>query len=69
MPMMDGLTLCNSVKNGLNLKSIYTIMFSSLINEQMIIKCKSVGADQYVTKPESNKLIGMIDEYITAHNL
>jgi len=68
MPMMDGLTLCNNVKNQLGLKSIYTIMFSSLINEQMILKCNSVGADQYVTKPESNKLIGFIDEYVLQQN-
>lgn len=68
MPMMDGLTLCNNIKNNLNLKSIYIVMFSSLINEQMIIKCKSVGADQYVTKPESNKLIGMLDEFVERRN-
>lgn len=68
MPMMDGLTLCNNVKQSLNLKAIYVIMFSSLINDQMIIKCQSVGADQYVTKPESNKLIGMIDEFVVSQN-
>ncbi len=69
MPMMDGLTLCNNVKNQLGLKAIYIIMFSSLINEQMIIKCNSVGADQYVTKPESNKLIGFIDQFVLAQNV
>ncbi len=68
MPMMDGLTLCNNVKNTLNFKAIHVIMFSSLINDQMIIKCQSVGADQYVTKPESNKLIGMIDDFIQSHS-
>ncbi len=68
MPMMDGLTLCNNVKNSLNLKSLFVVMFSSLINDQMIIKCRSVGADQYVTKPESNKLISMLDEFIISKN-
>ncbi len=68
MPMMDGLTLCNNVKNSLNLKSMYVVMFSSLINDQMILKCRSVGADQYVTKPESNKLISMLDEFIISKN-
>jgi len=68
MPMMDGLTLCNNVKNSLNLKTIYVVMFSSLINDQMILKCKSVGADQFVTKPESNKLISMLDEFIISKN-
>lgn len=64
MPMMDGLTLCNNVKNVLNIKTIKVIMFSSLINDQMIVKCKTVGADNYITKPESNKLIKMIDEFV-----
>jgi two-component system chemotaxis response regulator CheV len=68
MPMMDGLTLCNNVKNTLNLKAIHVVMFSSLINEQMIMKCRSVGADQYVTKPESNKLISMLDEFVLLQN-
>lgn len=68
MPMMDGLTLCNNVKNSMNLKSIYVVMFSSLINDQMILKCRSVGADQFVTKPESNKLISMLDEFIISKN-
>lgn len=68
MPMMDGLTLCNNVKNNMNLKAMYVVMFSSLINDQMVIKCRSVGADQYVTKPESNKLIGMLDEFIISKN-
>jgi two-component system chemotaxis response regulator CheV len=64
MPMMDGLTLCNNVKNILNMKNIKVIMFSSLINDQMVVKCKSVGADNYITKPESNKLIKMIDGFV-----
>jgi len=61
MPRMDGLTLCRKIKTELGMKHIPVIMFSSLINEQMIAKCKSVGADGYVTKPEMNKLIAMID--------
>lgn len=60
MPMMDGLTLCKQIKEDLKLK-IPVFMFSSLINEQMIIKCQSVGADNYISKPETNKLIGMLD--------
>jgi len=62
MPMMDGLTLCRKIKIELGMDQIPVIMFSSLINEQMIAKCESVGADGYVTKPETNKLIDMLDE-------
>jgi two-component system, chemotaxis family, chemotaxis protein CheV len=61
MPRMDGLTLCRKIKTELGMKHVPVIMFSSLINEQMIAKCKSVGADGYVTKPEMNKLITMLD--------
>jgi two-component system chemotaxis response regulator CheV len=37
-------------------------MFSSLINAQMLFKCKSVGADDSITKPEMNKLVSLLDE-------
>jgi len=64
MPQMGGLTLCEKIKNELNLTTIPFIVFSSLINKQMIPKCESVGADGYVTKPETNNLIAMIDQMI-----
>jgi len=62
MPKMDGLTFCKKLKKDLGLKQIPFIIFSSLINEQMVRKCKSVGADSYITKPETNKLMSMLDE-------
>jgi len=43
-------------------EAIPVVMFSSLINEQMIAKCDAVGADGYVTKPEMNKLVAILDE-------
>ena len=61
MPRMDGLTLCRKVKKDLNL-DIPVIMFSSLINEQMAAKCRAVGAEAYVSKPETEKLIALIDD-------
>ena len=62
MPVMDGLTLCQQIKNDPVLKEIYVVMFSSLINDQMAIKCKKVKADAYVTKPEINQLIQILDK-------
>ncbi len=64
MPEMDGLTLCNNVKKGLKLAQLPVVVFSSLINDQMIAKCKSVGAENYVTKPESNTLVNILDTYL-----
>jgi len=56
MPRMDGLTLCRKLKQDERFRKIPIVIFSSLINDQMIEKCKTVGADHYVSKPEVNKL-------------
>ncbi len=64
MPKMDGLTLCRKVKEGLGYKHLPVVLFSSLINPPMEVKCDSVGADNYAAKPEVAKLIKLIDEYI-----
>ena len=63
MPQMDGLTLCKKIKMELGLSIIPVIIFSSLITEQMAIKCDSVGADGYTTKPSMQHLIELIDKY------
>lgn len=60
MPQMDGLTLCRKVKKELGLQ-IPVIMFSSLINKQMALKCDAVGAEAYTSKPETEKLIQLSD--------
>jgi two-component system chemotaxis response regulator CheV len=61
MPRLDGLSLCKRVKIDHKLP-IPVIIFSSLVNEQLGFKCESVGADANVSKPESERLIGLIDE-------
>ncbi len=61
MPKMDGLTLCRKIKKSTELADLRVIIFSSLINKQMVIKCDNVGADGYVAKPQLNKLIELID--------
>lgn len=62
MPEMDGLTLCKKIKVDLGLSSIPVVVYSSLINEQMIRKCKQVGADNYMSKPQVDKIIEIIDQ-------
>ena len=64
MPRMDGLTLCRKVKEGLGYADIPVLLFSSLINPPMEVKCDSVGADGYASKPEIDKLIGMMDHFL-----
>ncbi|KHE93182.1 MAG: chemotaxis protein [Candidatus Scalindua rubra] len=62
MPQLDGLSLCKKIKTDIQLDQIIVIMFSSLINTQMLFKCKSVGADNSIAKPEMNRLVAMLDE-------
>jgi len=65
MPQMDGLALCRRIKKELGLK-VPVVVFSSLINEQMARKCETVGADAYTAKPETERLIELLDQYSLA---
>ncbi len=64
MPRMDGLTLCKKIKDDPIIKDIKVIMFSSLINEQMVSKCEQVGANGYATKPQIPYLVEMMDLHL-----
>lgn len=63
MPQMDGLSLCRAVREELGFKKLPIVMYSSLINDQMANKCKSVGASAWMSKPEIAKIINLIDQY------
>jgi len=63
MPVMDGLTFCKHVKHELGL-DLPVIVFSSLINSQMIEKCRSVGADHWGSKPKVDLIVDIIDKFI-----
>ena len=43
------------------MKHIPLIIFSSLINEEMRIKGKELGADEQMSKPEIGKLVHVMD--------
>ena len=60
MPQLDGLTLCKYIKDDPILGTLPVIMFSSLINDQMVLKCESVGADACTTKPKLADMISLI---------
>jgi two-component system chemotaxis response regulator CheV len=59
MPRMDGHALTRRIKEDQILKQIPVLLFSSLINEQMILKCKAVGADGQFSKPQIKELIDL----------
>lgn len=61
MPQMDGLTLCRRLREELNI-DIPVIMFSSLIDPQMIEKCRQVGANDQITKPQIGTLVKMMGQ-------
>ncbi len=61
MPQMDGLTLCRKLKEEYGL-DIPILIFSSLVNQQVIIKCQSVGADGYLSKPKIGELVKLVDQ-------
>ena len=65
MPQMDGLSLCRFIKQEFKL-DIPVLMFSSLINEQMMEKCRQVGASEMVSKPDTERLIELMDQYSAA---
>lgn len=61
MPEMDGHRLTKLVKDDANLKEIPIIIFSSLINPEMRIKGKQLGADEQLSKPEIAHLVEVMD--------
>lgn len=64
MPMMDGHRLTRLIKSDKQLRNIPVVIFSSLINEQMFLKGKEVGADEQLSKPEIGHLVQVLDELV-----
>ena len=51
------------MKERPELRDVPVIMFSSLINEQIALKCDEVRADAYITKPQFNQLVDLLDRF------
>lgn len=64
MPQMDGHRLTKLVKEDENLKQIPLIIFSSLINHEMEIKGRKLGADEQLSKPEIGHLVAVMDHLL-----
>lgn len=64
MPEMDGHHLTKLVKTDDATKDIPVIIFSSLINEEMMRKGIALGANAQLTKPELGNLVRTIDKLI-----
>lgn len=64
MPEMDGHRLTKLVKDDEKMKRMPVIIFSSLINEEMRIKGKQLGANEQLSKPEIGRLVEVMDELL-----
>lgn len=64
MPAMDGHRLTKLIKSDQNLKQIPVIIFSSLINDELYVKGKQLGADEQISKPEIGNLVEVIDHLL-----
>lgn len=64
MPQMDGHHLTKRLKSDPITQRIPIFLFSSLINDKMRIKGKSVGADEQFSKPQIGILIEKMHEYL-----
>lgn len=62
MPVMDGLTFCLKVKKDPELAKLPVIMFSSMINDEMMRKCMAVGASACISKPQIGILVDKVRE-------
>ncbi len=65
MPQMDGHKLTKLIKDTKEFRHIPVIIFSSLINMEMEIKGKELGANAQLSKPQIEKLIATMDELLT----
>lgn len=57
MPIMDGLTVCSKLKKSENCRNIPIIMLSAKSEESDIVLGLELGANDYITKPFSRKIL------------
>lgn len=70
MPVMDGLTLCSSLKNDTRYKSIYFIILTARTSLNDRVIGLDIGADDFLVKPiENQELIARIRSGIRIFDL
>ena len=57
MPEMDGYRLCRELKQDLNTSHIPVVLLTAKAEESSIIEGLETGADDYITKPFSTKIL------------
>lgn len=57
MPLMDGFTVCKTIKENARWNAIPVIMVSAKDNKDDIIRARMVGADDYILKPFTKETV------------
>lgn len=60
MPQMDGLHLTAKLKEHKTLKDVPVVVFSSMVTEENRKKWMSLGAVDYISKPEIDRLVYVV---------
>ncbi|MFP4528501.1 MAG: chemotaxis protein [Candidatus Kapaibacterium sp.] len=66
MPRMDGYTLTKSIKTDEVLKNVPVVLFSSMINRDILHKGESVGADAQLSKPQIGDLLEVVRNLLSS---
>lgn len=70
MPVMDGIEMCQKIKNDLNLCHIPVILLTALVSEKDKLNGLKCGADAYIEKPFTSKiLLGQIANLLYSRKL
>jgi len=64
MPQMDGLHMITKLKEHDMLKDIPILVFSSMVTPENRRKWSSLGADAFISKPEIDRLVQIVDSKI-----
>ncbi|MFO7820333.1 MAG: chemotaxis protein [Halanaerobacter sp.] len=64
MPQLDGHALIRRIRDDRELRDMPTLIFSSLITDNLRHKGEEVGADEQISKPEMENLIDLLDNLV-----
>ncbi len=64
MPLIDGSHLIKKIRNLPEFDPIPIVVFSSMASDEMKLKIKKIGADDFVSKPQLPKLVEILETLI-----
>jgi len=68
MPQLDGHALIRKIRDDRQLEDLPTLIFSSLITDNLRHKGEEVGANEQISKPELDDLIDVLDDLVLEKN-